>query len=85
MILTQLAIDWLHLFVLTIAIGLLLHEAGLISLGHAGMLLGGAYAFGLAAMGTASFAAAGAAVVAAALSTNVLVPLPPSIEVSVPR
>lgn len=62
MVLTQIIIDWIHLFVLTAAIGLLLHEAGLISLGHAGMLLGGAYAFGLGAMGSASFAAGGAAV-----------------------
>ena len=46
MVVTQIIIDWTHLFVFALAIGFLLHEVGLISLGHAGMVLVGAYGCG---------------------------------------
>lgn len=55
MVPAQIIIDWLHLFVFAMAVGFLLHEVGLISLGHAGMLLCGAYAVGLVLMGENSW------------------------------
>jgi ABC-type branched-subunit amino acid transport system permease subunit len=51
MVITQVVLDWLHLFVFTVAVGMLLHEVGLISLGLTGTLLGGAYAVALASLG----------------------------------
>jgi branched-chain amino acid transport system permease protein len=57
-VLSQVLIDCLHLFLLTAALGMLLMEVGLISLGHAGMLLVGAYACGFAVQGSLSLGSA---------------------------
>lgn len=50
MVWSQLIIDWLHLLVLTMCLGALLHESGLISLGHAGVALAAAYGAGFVLM-----------------------------------
>lgn len=55
MVPAQIVIDWLHLFTLAAAVGFLLHEVGLISLGHAGMVLVGAYAIGFLWLGDISW------------------------------
>jgi ABC-type branched-subunit amino acid transport system permease subunit len=54
MVTQQLIVDWAHLMLLTAAVGFLLHEVGLLSLGHAGLLLGGAYATAFVALGMVS-------------------------------
>jgi branched-chain amino acid transport system permease protein len=51
MIFGQIAIDWAHLAILTMAVGILLHELGMLSLGHAGALLTGAYCWAFWARG----------------------------------
>lgn len=70
----QNVVDWLHLWLLTTAQGLLLHELGLTSLGLAAMLLTGAYAFGLLAMGVVGVTGVfiGVLVIAALSSAAVL-------------
>jgi len=50
----QIAIDWAHLAILTMAVGILLHELGMLSLGHAGVLLTGAYCWAFWARGDLS-------------------------------
>ncbi len=47
----QLLVDWSHLSILSLAIGFLLFEVGVLSLGHAGMLLIGAYCVALLSLG----------------------------------
>ena len=54
MIWGQVAIDWAHLAILTMAVGILLHELGMLSLGHAGLLLTGAYCWAFWARGDLS-------------------------------
>ena len=54
MIWGQIAIDWAHLAILTMAVGILLHELGMLSLGHAGVLLTGAYCWAFWARGDLS-------------------------------
>jgi branched-chain amino acid transport system permease protein len=51
-------VDAAHLAVLALAMGFLLHEVGLLALGHVAMLLVGAYAFGSVALGRMSEPAA---------------------------
>lgn len=58
MVLDQILIDWAHLSILTLAIGFLLHEVGMLSLGHAGLLLTGAYCWALWARGDLSLVSA---------------------------
>lgn len=43
MVLEQIVIDWVHLAILAMAVGFLLHEVGMLSLGHSGLVLTGAY------------------------------------------
>ena len=51
MVWSQILLDTAHLWALALAWGFLLHELGLLSLGHAGLVLVGAYTYGLVATG----------------------------------
>ncbi len=73
MVITQILIDWSYLFAMSTALGLLLHEAGLICLGHGGLLLTGAYAFALAALQTISSPTAVVLVLAVAMIAALVV------------
>jgi branched-chain amino acid transport system permease protein len=50
-VLTQILIDWAHLSLLSLAIGFLLFESGVLTLGHAGALLAGAYCVAFLGLG----------------------------------
>jgi len=47
----QLLVDWSHLSLLSLAVGFMIFEVGIISLGHAGTLLLGAYCLALLSLG----------------------------------
>jgi branched-chain amino acid transport system permease protein len=51
---TPILVDAVHLAILALAIGFLVHETGLLPLGYTAMVLVGAYAFGAAAMSAIS-------------------------------
>lgn len=51
MIWSQILIDSTHLWILALAYGFLLHELGILTLGHSGLLLAGAYGYALVAIG----------------------------------
>ncbi|MCE9637845.1 MAG: hypothetical protein K8T90_19265 [Planctomycetes bacterium] len=55
---TQALIDWVHLALAALGVGFLLFEAGLVSLGHAGLLLATSYTVAMAATGRVSAAMA---------------------------
>jgi branched-chain amino acid transport system permease protein len=50
MVLEQIIVDWMQLAILALAVGFLLHELGMLSLGHSGLVLAGAYCTGLIAL-----------------------------------
>lgn len=54
MVVEQLLVDWAHVTLLATAIGFLLHELGMLSLGHAGLVLVGAYSVAFVGLGVLS-------------------------------
>lgn len=70
MVWEQIIIDWTHLVILTMAVGFLLHEVGMLSLGHSGLILIGAYCAGFWVLGQLSLLSASGLVVLALLALS---------------